>query len=337
MRRVWRTPKPGNIARLALVEEAVGDLRPEQIRIKTAAVGLNFADIFALAGLYEAAPRLNLIAGLEFSGTVIEVGSAAGKFLEGDRVLGVTRFGGYASQLDIDPSYCQPLPEGWSFSQGAAYPVQTLTAWYALKALGAARPGQNILVQSAAGGVGLQALRICAKTGINVFGAVGNEEKKKFLGEQGFKNVVVRNESYPDNLCEMLGEEKLDIALDAIGGKVQKQCYKLLAPGGRLIVFGAAEFAPGVKRPRYVKMLLRYLCRPRYDPLTLISDNKSVMGFNLIWLWDKKKLLREATKELADYGLDPPHVGREYPFEEAPQAVEHLRSGKSVGKVVLLT
>lgn len=334
-RRVWKTPRAGNIRRLSLESEAMGTLPDGQVRVEVKAVGLNFADVFALAGLYSATPRGGFVPGLEFSGTITDVAGDVRKLSPGDRVMGVTRFGGYATHIDQDARYCEPLPQGWSYAEGAAYPVQTLTAWYALKNLGDVRPGHNVLVQSAAGGVGLQALKICRKLGVNVLGTVGNPGKKEFLRRSGFDQIAVRKRGWPEAVLSMLNGRELDLALDAIGGKAQKECYRLLSPAGRLIVFGAAAFAPGKGRPRYAKMLVEFLARPRYDPLDLITDNKSVMGFNLIWLWDKTELLLPCLDQIRALKLDPPSIGKEFPFEEAPAAVEYLRSGVSHGKVVL--
>jgi len=102
-----------------------------------------------------------------------------------------------------------------------------------------------------------------------------------------------------------------------------------------MVVFGAALFAPGRNRPRYLASAWNYLRRPRYDPLSMISANKSVMGFNLIWLWHDQALIARLTDEVLALDLAPPHVGRTFPFDEAHAALEHLRSGRSIGKVVL--
>jgi len=135
-RRVWRTPAAGKIRSLKLETEPLGEVAPGRIRVRTRAVGLNFADIFALTGLYSATPDGPFIPGLEIAGDVEAIGAEASGFAPGDRVMALTRFGGYADRVDIDPAYALPLPPGWSYREGAAFPVQTLTAWYALHELG---------------------------------------------------------------------------------------------------------------------------------------------------------------------------------------------------------
>ncbi len=335
IRTIWQTNSAGSIKNLVLRTDIMKSLKADQIRIETKAVGLNFADIFALVGLYSATPKGTFTPGLEFSGIVEEVGQQVTTFQVGDAVIGLTRFGGYSTVIDVKAEFCSLLPEGWSFAEGAAFPVQTLTAYYALKSLGDVKADQNVLIHSAAGGVGLQAMKICQKIGANPIGTVGNEQKKEFLAQSGFDKVIVRTKNFPQEVRKILAENELHLVLDAIGGKIQKQSYDLLAAMGRLIVFGAAEFTPAKNRPKYIKSIIKYLRRPHYDVMKMINANKSVMAFNLIWLTDKVDLFHSLLDEIKQLKLDPPHVGRTFPFEEAHPAIEHLRSGKSLGKVLL--
>lgn len=332
-RTIWQTPKAGNIASLTQHSERLTALPPNGVRIEVRAVGLNFADIFALTGLYSATPVGAFIPGLEFAGTVLETGDDAAGFAPGDKVMGVSRFGGYASIIDSAPDYLIPLPQNWDFAQGAAWPAQTLTAWYALTRLGALQPGQKVLVHSAAGGVGLQAMKLARALGGVPVGTVGNRDKAAWLGQQGFGAVLVREQDF----ARQLRREGLrfDLVLDAIGGKVQQASFDALNPMGRLVVFGAAEFTPSGTRPDYLRALWRYLRRPRYDVMDMISSNRSVLAFNLIWLWEQKAQMKALLAELNDVPLPPPHVGHRFPFGDAHAALDLLRSGQSVGKVVL--
>lgn len=338
-RTVWKTPSAGAMSRLTLQEEALGPVDPKKIRVDVKGVGLNFADIFAIVGLYSATPDGPFIPGLEFAGVVDEVGGdvEGSDWKPGDRVMGVIRFGGYATSVEVKPLYLRPLPEGWNFAEGAGYLAQSLTAWYAVKSLGDIQPHHGVLIQSAAGGVGLQAMRICRKLGNYALGTVGRPEKIEFLKEQGFEEAIVRDaKRFVAQVREALGDRKLHLILETIGGHYQRDCYELLEPTGRLVVFGSAQYTPGKNRPNYLKALFQYLFRPKFDPLYMISDNKSVMGFNLIWLWEETEQLVPLLDGLDGLDLEPPVVGKEFPFDQAHQALEWLRSGKSVGKVVLV-
>lgn len=329
----WHTPKAGNIAHLALHSERVGVLPDDKVRVAVRAVGLNFADIFALTGLYSATPQGAFTPGLEFSGVVLECGKDASQWRPGDRVMGVTRFGGYSTLVDSDPAYLWPLPDDWDFAAGAAYPVQTLTAWYALKTLGNLQPAQRVLIHSAAGGVGLQAMRLARALGGIPVGTVGHADKVALLHSMGFDKVLVREKDFAQQLKR--DQQQFDLVLDGIGGAVQKASFDALNPMGRLVVFGAAEFTPSGQRPDYLRALLRYLCRPRYDVMDMISTKKSVMAFNLIWLWEQNDRMRELMDELDGLDLPAPHVGHQYSFEQAHQALAKLQSGSTTGKVVL--
>lgn len=332
-RKYWLTPKAGNIARLSLHSDNAGPLPADKVRIEVRAIGLNFADIFALTGLYSATPQGAFTPGLEFSGVVLECGSECCQWQPGDRIMGVTRFGGYSTLIDSDPAYLWPLPDDWDFAAGAAYPVQTLTAWYALKSLGNLQPDQRVLIHSAAGGVGLQAMQLTRALGGIPVGTVGSADKVALLHSMGFDKVMVREKNFAQQLER--DHKKFDLVLDGIGGAVQKASFDALNPMGRLVVFGAAEFTPSGQRPDYLRALLRYLRRPRYDVMDMISANKSVMAFNLIWLWEQANRMRGLMDELDGLDLPAPHVGQQYSFADAHQALAHLQSGDTTGKVVL--
>lgn len=333
--RYWQTPCAGNMARLTLHTGNLPALAGNHVRIKVHAVGLNFADIFALTGLYSATPQGAFTPGLEFAGEVQEVGPQACGFAVGDRVMGVTRFGGYTTVIDSEPDYLIPLPAEWDFAQGAAWPAQTLTAWYALTHLGALQPDQQVLIHSAAGGVGLQAMKLVQALGAHPTGTVGSEEKASWLRQQGFADVLIREADFAWQLQR--DKRGFDLVLDAIGGQVQSASFDALNPMGRLVVFGAAEFTPSNNRPNYLKAAWRYLRRPRYDVMEMISSNRSVLAFNLIWLWEQKGKMQALLEELQTIPLPPPHVGHRFAFEDAHEALALLRSGQSMGKVVLET
>jgi len=305
------------------------------VKIEVHSVGLNFPDTLMVAGKYQFKPPFPFSPGMESSGIVTEVGEGVTNVAVGDRVMGVTRFGGYTTVIDSEADYLIPLPADWDYAQGAAWPAQTLTAWYALTHLGALQAVQQVLIHSAAGGVGLQAMKLAQALGARPTGTVGSEEKASWLRQQGFEDVLVREADFARQLQR--DERGFDLVLDAIGGKVQSASFDALNPMGRLVVFGAAEFTPSHNRPNYLKAAWRYLRRPRYDVMEMISSNRSVLAFNLIWLWEQKDRMQALLEELQTIALPPPHVGHRFAFDDAHGALALLRSGQSVGKVVLET
>ena len=309
------------------------ELGSHDVRVRVTAVGLNFADIFALTGLYSATPNGSFIPGLEYAGEVVEVGAAVEAFCVGDRVMGVSRFGGYATVIDSPQEYVHLIPSGWDDAEGAAFLAQTMTAWYALKTLGDIQPGHKVLIHSAAGGVGLQAMRLARAVGTEPVGSVGAAEKLPLLAAEGFTDVLVRERPFADQLQRE--SRSFDVLLDAIGGEVPLASFAALKPMGRLVVFGAAEFTPTGSRPNYLAAAWKFLRRPRYDVMSMISENKSVLAFNLIWLWEQQERMHLLLEELQQMELPPPYVGQRFPFSDAHRALDFLRSGKSTGKVVL--
>lgn len=304
-----------------------------KVLVGVRSVGLNYADIFAIMGLYSATPKGEFIPGLEFSGDVIASDSNA--FVPGDKVMGVTRFGGYDSHIVADPEYLFPLPSGWSYAQGAAFPVQTFTAYYALRTLGDLKSGQTVLIHSAAGGVGLQANRIAKRYNAFTIGVVGNESKVDLLKSEGFDKTIVRGSDFKNDLRHALESRPLNLVLETTGGKYFNNSYEVLAPMGRIVAYGSAQFTPSSHRPNYINLLIRYLFRPRVDPLSMIKANKSVMGFNLIWIYEQKQLMKEMLKAIEKLNLPAPTVGHTFDFSKMHEALTLFQSGKTTGKVVL--
>ncbi len=260
----------------------------------------------------------------------------------GDRVIALTRFGGYATAINADARYVRPLPREWSFAEGAAFPVQALTAWYALYTLAHVGPGDVVLVHSGAGGVGLNALALIRASGARAVATVGSESKRALLVERAGlppNQVIVRDRRrFPEQLdgaLRALGAPGFDIVLDGIAGEYFMPAFRRLQPEGRMVIFGASDMMPPGPRVNRLRLLPRYLRRPRLDPMRMISSNRSVMAFNLIWLWDRVDRLNELYEPMASVLREPPLVGRRFPFADAPGALRWMKSGDSVGKVVL--
>jgi NADPH:quinone reductase-like Zn-dependent oxidoreductase len=328
--------KAGNLRNLNLVEETLPEPAANEVCIEVKAIGLNFADIFAMWGLYSATPKGEFIPGLEYAGVVVKTGKEAATVKVGDRIMGVTRFGAYTSHLNIDQRYVLPLPEDWSFEEGASYLVQALTAYYGLKELGNIQPGQTVLIHSAAGGVGIYAGRIARKLGAYTIGTVGSHSKLDFLQQEGYHRSIVRNaRTFREDLPEALDGRELHIIMECIGGKIFSIGYELLAPQGRHIVYGSARYGSVGDRPDYLRMLWLYLTRPRLDPQKMPEQNKAIMGFNLIWLYHKVDLMHQLLGELDAMQLPRPHVGHTFEFGKLKEAIHLFQGGKTVGKVVL--
>jgi NADPH:quinone reductase-like Zn-dependent oxidoreductase len=155
---------------LEVQEQPDPTMGPGDVRISVAASGVNFADVMARIGLYPDAPKTPCVVGYEVAGTVLEYGSEVHGISHGQRVMAGTKFGGYASQVAVPAADVVPLPDGLTFEQGAAIPVNYATAWAALIGYGNLQAGERVLIHAAAGGVGIAATQIAKRYGAEVYG-----------------------------------------------------------------------------------------------------------------------------------------------------------------------
>jgi len=335
-RTIYRL-KAGALSNLKRVEEQLPPPGPGEVTVAIEAIGLNFADIFAIWGLYGATPEGVFTPGLEYAGRIAAAGEGVERYRPGDRVMGVTRFGAYTTHLNINVRYVLPIPRDWSTTEGAAYLVQALTAYYGLRNLGDLQRGQTVLVHSAAGGVGTFAGRIARAYGCYTIGTVGSEAKIDYLRREGYHDWIVRDtHTFRADLQRALGDRDLHLVMECIGGKVLEAGFEALAPMGRMIVYGSARYGSVGNRPNYLRLLWLYLTRPKIDPQKLPEKNKAVMGFNLIYLYEHADLMHRLLDELADLDIGVPVVGHTFPFEELPNAILKFQTGETTGKVVVV-
>ena len=336
-RKVYRIRKAGSLNNIGLIEEELPEPADNELMIEVRAIGFNFADLFAIQGLYSATPKGSFTPGLEYSGLIIQTGKDVSDFRVNDKVMGVIKFGAYTTHINIDHRYVQKLPIDWTFEEGAAFIVQSLTAYYALIKLGNIKDNDTVLIHSAAGGVGIYANRIAKKFNAFTIGTVGNNSKTEFLINEGYDSVIVRDNNFNEKLKQCLGERKLNIVLESIGGKIFKDSFDLLSPSGRLIIYGGAQFMSHSARPNYLKLLFQYLTRPKVDPLSLSDTNRSIMGFNLIYLWDKPDMMKRMLSNILNLDIKKPYIGSTFSFDKLPEALKLFQSGKTIGKVVVVT
>jgi NADPH:quinone reductase-like Zn-dependent oxidoreductase len=334
--------RPGGYDRLQLVEEPDPEAGPGQVVVDVRAAGVNYADCIVRMGLYESAKKYvgwPITPGFEVAGTVASTGQGASRFRLGDRVFGVSRFGGYASQVAVPENQLFSIPEGWSLVQAAAFPTVFLTAWYALRELCKLRRGDKILVHSASGGVGSAALQIARAFSCDPVGIVGGAHKVETARMNGAVAVL---DKYSGDLWQKVHEAAPDgyhVALDPNGEATLMRSYKALRPTGRLILYGFSSMIPRQRgKPNYLRLAYKYFRTPRFNPILMTGSNKAVMAFNLSYLFDENERLKEAMHELLDLvgqGLLHPLETRCFPLAQANAAHRELETGKTTGKLVL--
>jgi NADPH:quinone reductase-like Zn-dependent oxidoreductase len=240
-RQAYRINKAGSIDKLKLVRENLPEPGNNEVTVEVKYIGLNFADLFAIQGLYSATPKGSFVPGLEYSGIIIDKGKNVNEYNTGDKIMGAIRFGAYATHLNIDKKYILPLPDDYSFEEGAAMVVQPLTAYYSLFELGNLKPNHTVLIHSAAGGVGIYANRIAKNFGAYTIGTIGSESKRNFLINERFDEIIVRKDNFGKQLSHALDGRKLNLVLESIGGKIFEASFNALAPSGRIMIYGVHQ------------------------------------------------------------------------------------------------
>ena len=327
--------KAGGPEVLKVEERPDPKVGPGQVKITVAAAGVNFADTMARAGLYEDAPPLPAIVGYEVAGTVLDIGEGLDSQLvrPGSRVMAGTRFGGYAEHVVVPAADVIALPEHLSFEQGAAIPVNYATAWAGLLGFGSLQKGERVLLQAAAGGVGIAATQIAKHVGAEVWGTA-SPSKHDAIRAQGVDHPLdYTRDGWERDL------PPIDLVMDAIGGESFSRSYRLLRPGGRLIAFGASSVLQGERRnlakalPQAVRMLRGF------NLIKQMGESKAVIGLNMLRLWDDRGSLApwiNPLEALIDSGVLKPVVSDVVEFENAPEAHRIIAERRNIGKVVLV-
>jgi NADPH:quinone reductase-like Zn-dependent oxidoreductase len=292
----------------------------------------------ARQGLYPDAPDLPFVPGYEFAGDVADVGEGVEGFEPGERVMGGSRFGSYAEIVSARAGDLIKLPEDWSYEEGASLPIVYATAYAGLVTYGGLRAGERVLIHAAAGGVGIAATQIAKLLGAEIYGTSSPEKHDAIRGFGVEHPIDYRAKDFADEARRISGEqEPFDLIMDAIGGDSWRKGYKLLRPGGRLVVFGASAVVTGDKR-NYLKAARKIVRTPFFQPIRMASDSKSVIGLNMLRLFDAKNSIEAFTEPLeqwVDQGLIRPVVAQSFPLERAADAHSFIQERKNVGKVVL--
>ena len=316
---------------------------PGEVRIVVRAAGINFADTLARTGLYPDAPKLPCVVGYEVAGEVESVGDGVESVRPGDRVLAGTRFNGQAELVTVPGNMVYALPDQLSFEEGAAFPVNYATAQAGLVVMGGLKEGERVLIHAAAGGVGISATQIAKRIGAEVFGTA-SASKHDAIRAQGVDHPIdYRSQDFAEEVRRITGGGGIDVAFDALGPSSFRKDYRLLRPGGRLIMYGASELQTGEKRnvPRALRDLSKspFSSMPWWKGLGVMNENKGVFGLNLLSWWDAEGSLDRAIEPLIGQlrrGELKPVVAEAFPFDRAPDAHRFIAERRNIGKVVLV-
>jgi NADPH:quinone reductase-like Zn-dependent oxidoreductase len=243
--------------------------------------------------------------------------------------------------VSVDQAQVLALPDAMTFEQGAALVVNYATAYAGLVMMGGLREGDRMLIQAAAGGVGIAAIQIGKRIGAEVFGTA-SAPKHEAIRAQGCDHPIDYHAvDFADEVMRISGGEGVDVVMDAIGPSSFRKSYRILRQGGRLIMFGYAEALPGDRRniPALVKGLTRMplATLPWWKSLAMMNENKGVFGLNMLSWWDREgldRLIPRLAQGLAAGEYDP-IVAASFRFDQAGDAHSFLADGRNIGKVVL--
>jgi NADPH:quinone reductase-like Zn-dependent oxidoreductase len=313
--------------------------RADEVLIAVQAAGLNFAEVSARQGLYPDAPKPPSVVGYEVSGTIEAVGPDVSEFRRGERVWAICQFGGHAERVCTRASLVRRMPDSLDFVRAAALPVAYATAMLLTSGFGHVRARDRILIHMAAGGVGLAAIDLCRRVpGVTIFGTA-SASKHDFLRGRGVDHAIdYRATDFEKEVQRLTNGRGVHLLLDPMGGSHWRKNYRLLAPLGRLMVFGFANATRAGTRS-FGRVLGQLIQTPRWSPMTLMNDNRAVMGLNLGHLIGDHELIAtglDTIAELISSSAIDPVVDRVFPFSRAADAHRRIEGRENVGKVILV-
>jgi NADPH:quinone reductase len=299
---------------LKLVELPQPQPGPEEVLIRVARAGLNFADTHTRTNSYVRKATLPLVPGSEVAGVREDTG---------ERVVALVGDGGYAEYATAPRELVYPIPEGLDDGTALAIVIQGTTAWHLYRTAARVGAGEGVVVHSAAGGVGSLAVQLGHALGAGRVIATASSAEKRALALELGADVAI--DSQPEGLTERLmqanGGEPVDVVFDMAGGAAFEQSYAALAHFGRIVVCGIASQQPNEVRTG-----------------SLLRHSRAVVGFYLFHCFERPRMFAEALSDLftrAARGELRTVIGGTYPLDAAAQAQIDLRERRTTGKLLL--
>lgn len=296
-------------------------MAPNKVLVRIHAIGVNFADTLLRRGSYLAQPKLPETPGFEAAGVVVEAGKETDGNLVGQRVV-VLGERCYAEYVTASPSQLIKLPDNVSFEDGAAFPVQGLTAYHMLYTIDHVAPGRTVLVHAAAGGVGLLVVQMAKLGGARVFGTVSTMEKARYVKDAGADEVILYTETdFAERVAQLTQQRGVDIVLDSVGKETMNGSLASLAPFGHLISFGGASGRP--------------------DPVDIGSLYARSLKVSAFWLFTVSRtpdIAQRGVRQVLDWistGKIRMRVGLKLPLEQASEAHRRMEARQTTGKILL--
>lgn len=305
---------------------ALPDVRPHDLLVRNAAIGVNRADILHRKGAYGRAHFGDAdTMGLEIAGTVIGMGEAVQGFAVGDRVMGIVGGGAYAEVSRIDHRMAMHVPEPLSLVDAGAVAEVFVTAHEALFHLARLQPGESVLIHAAAGGVGSAAVQLAHAAGARVFATASGDKREAVLGFGADVFVDYRSEDFQAVVARSTSDKGVDVVIDFVGGPYLERNVRSLAIGGRMVCVGLLGGAQNAVLPMDA-VLYRHL-----------------QIFGTVMKSRPPEVKQAMVQRFADRWLPAlaagsirPVIDSTYRLADAAQAHRRMESGANVGKILLL-
>jgi NADPH2:quinone reductase len=315
--QVVTTTGPADVVVNDVPEPAPG---PDDVLVEVHSVGISFPDLLLSKGEYQLKPETPFTLGVDFAGTVLEPGSSG--FEVGQRVAGVGGWGGAAERVANPAPFTFALPDAMSYDEGAALPMNYLTAHFALAERGGLREGETVLVHGAAGGVGTATIQVAKGMGARAIGVVSTEAKAEVARAAGADDVVLV-EGFKDAVGGLTGGRGVDVVVDVVGGDVFMDSLRVLGAQGRLLVvgFAAGQGIPEVKVNR------------------LLLNNIDVRGVGWgAYAMVRPEYMQQQWAELVpmiEAGFVKPPIGATYELDDFGRALQDMDDRLTLGKSVV--
>lgn len=321
MRAIW-VEQLGEPEVLELRELPVPTLKPGFVKLKVEAVGINFADVLAVGGKYLTPTQTPLVPGMEFAGTVEQLGEGVSGFTVGQQVACLGGRGGLAEYAVVPAQTITPIPAGLNFAEAAAFPVSYYTAYVTLVTLGQAKAGETVLVQGAAGALGTALIQVALALKLNIVALASTEAKLQLARELGAQHTLISERGdIVQAVGEATGGKGVNLLVEITGGEMVGKSLKMMGNRGRVLIVGAAsQEAASV------------------NPTLLMKKNLSVIGVWLTSMMGEPGVLQDAVAFFAPLiasGQIRPQVGPSYPLAQSAQAFRDILSRKTTGKVII--
>lgn len=327
-----KTGKPG-ILKVREIEEPVPTA--DQVKVKIEAIGINYAEVLSRKGQYSWAPKKPYVPGMEAYGEIVALGSDVSSKKVGDKVIVGQQFGNYAEYACAKAHLCFPAIARFSPEENAAYLVNFMTAWVALKKLCRVEKGERVLIQAAAGGVGTAAVQIAKSMGCRVYGTASSAEKLALIERLGADKAI----NYTtEDFYQVINADGggVDAVLEVVGGDVFKKSVQLLNPFGRVAVIGFASINFKIWNP--FTWWKTWKDAPKVNLMGMAKRSQGIFASHIGYLTEKEQETVAVWKELKTF-IDTndlkPVVGKVFNFYQLPEAHAFMESRKSYGKIVV--